>query len=98
MIDLKQHMNLLGMQVKDRVTGFSGIVTGICFDLYGCIQATVHPGIVDGKLGDQLWFDVARLKVINDAPVMDPPQFDWSAAEVARGKKGPNEKSNYNKN
>ena len=50
MINLHKHLDLLGMQVRDQVTGYSGVVTSVCFDLYGCIQAVVHPGTdKDGK-------------------------------------------------
>lgn len=49
----------LGMQVKDRVLGISGVVTSVCFDLYGCVQADVHPG--HDEKGEQLksrgWYD-----------------------------------------
>lgn len=51
MINLKKHLDLLGMRVEDRVTGFRGVVSSVGFDLYGCIQAIVNPGQdKDGKL------------------------------------------------
>jgi hypothetical protein len=75
---IKKHLDLLGMKVEDRVTGFSGVVASICFDLYGCIQAAVNPGIdKDGKPKDSHWFDVNRLKVTSDEPVMNRPNFDY---------------------
>lgn len=62
----KEHLNLLGLRVRDRVSGFEGVVASVCFDLYGCIQAIVHPGLQsDGKLGDQSWFDVNRLEIVS---------------------------------
>lgn len=90
MILLKPHFELLGFPVTDKVTGFKGVVTSICFDLYGCIQAAVSPGMKPDKsgLGDALWFDVARLNVTGKA-VMERPSFDWSGPAVAQGQKGP---------
>ena len=90
-IEIKKHMALLGHKVTDRVTGFKGVVGSISFDLYGCIQASVNPGVQkDGKLGEQFWFDVARLNVETKAPVMAVPDFNYG--EVAEGRKGAAEK------
>lgn len=66
------------MKVEDRVTGFKGVVASISFDLYGCVQAVVNSGVEKGgKLGEQGWFDVARLKVTSKDPVMERPDFDF---------------------
>lgn len=94
--NVKKHLSLLGFRVRDKVTGFSGVVTSIAFDLYGCIQAIVNPGIgVDGKLGEQTWFDIARLEVVSQGTVMMPPDFDYGL--VAEGLKGSAEKPAFNK-
>jgi len=85
MVNIRESMGLLGLRVKDRVTGFKGVVSSIAFDLYGCVQAVVNPGMgKDGKLGDSAWHDVARLQVIDKKPVMPVPDFEY--------KKGPAEK------
>jgi len=90
-MNITKHLNLLGMRAEDRVTGINGVVTSISFDLYGCIQALVNPGLdKDGKIQDQLWFDVGRLKVTSSAPVMDRPNYDFGPQ--AEGKQGPAEK------
>jgi hypothetical protein len=90
-MEITKHMRLLGHQVEDRVTGYKGVVASISFDLYGCVQAVVNPGMdKDGKLQDQCWFDVSRLKVMSDKPVMDVPNFEYGL--VAEGKQGPAEK------
>jgi len=84
-------MQLIGHRVKDRVTGFEGVCASICFDLYGCIQAAINPGLdKDGKLGDSHWFDVSRLAVMTEKPVMDVPDFDFGV--VAEGRQGSAEK------
>jgi hypothetical protein len=88
---MQEHLNLLGMRVEDKVTGFAGVVVSISFDLYGCVQALVNPGKnPDGKLGDQCWLDVARLTITSGGPVMDRPDFD--VGQQADGKQGAAEK------
>jgi len=90
------HLNLLGMRVEDRVTKYKGVVVSVCFDLYGCIQALLNPGVgSDGRLGEQFWLDVSRLEVLNDKPVMSRP--DYISGLVAEGKHGPSEKPKMNK-
>ena len=93
MISINRHIDLLGKRVKDRVTGFKGVVTSVGFDLYGCVQILVVPEISrDGKYGDSIWFDVGRLDVESQTPVMERPQFEWTAESISAGKKGPAEK------
>lgn len=88
---MKQHMSKLGLRVKDRVTGFTGVVTSISFDLYGCIQAVVNPGLgQDGKPQESTWFDMNRLAVLDTEPVMQLPNFDFG--RQAEGNSGPAEK------
>jgi hypothetical protein len=73
---MEEHLKLLGYEVKDIITGTAGIATSICFDLYGCVMATVTPPIgKDGKLEESRWFDTKRLAVVGDAPVMAAPDF-----------------------
>lgn len=65
-------LELLGLKVRDRITGFSGVVGSVCFDLYGCVQAVVSPPIDDkGTLPDGKWFDTSRLEVLDPVPVME---------------------------
>ncbi len=45
---VNEHIKFLGLQVRDEVTGFSGVVTSMSFDLYGCIQAVVTPKVKEG--------------------------------------------------
>ena len=97
MAELKAHLDLLGVRVEDRVTGFKGVVASVSFDLYGCIQAVVNPGIgEDGKPRDSQWFDVGRLRVVDATPVMERPDYTWTPAAITEGKKGPADKpANY---
>lgn len=94
-MEITKHLSMLGLKVRDRVTGFTGVITSVSFDLYGCIQAVVHPGVNGGKLDDAIWFDIARLEVIEFTPVMELPNFEFGP--VAEGKKGPAEKPRFNK-
>jgi hypothetical protein len=73
---MKEHLALLGFKVRDVVTGFEGVVESICFDLYGCVQAIVRPGLDEkGQLVEARWFDAKRLIATSDAPVMAVPTF-----------------------
>jgi len=95
MTKIQEHMDMLGRMAKDRVTGFEGVVTSISFDLYGCVQAIVHPGMdKDGKMLDSHWFDVARLRMSNKL-VMKPPDFGFGPQ--AEGKQGTAEKPKFMK-
>lgn len=78
-VEIKKHLDLLGLSVKDRVTEFEGVVTSISFDLYGCIQADVRPvgKTPEGKLIQGYWFDVNRLAILDESPVMDIPDFNY---------------------
>jgi len=94
--NVKKHLDLLGCKVKDRVTGMKGVVSSISFDLYGCIQAIVNPGINKEGLPQEChWFDVSRLSVTSSTPVMKVPDFDFGT--VAEGNKGPAEKPMFTK-
>ena len=89
---IEKHIGKLGMRAYDKVTGLEGVITCVCFDLYGCVQATINPGKKsDGSLIDPTWFDVARISIVDDTPVMDRPDFD--RGYIAEGKKGAAEKS-----
>ncbi len=84
------------MSVEDNITSFKGIVTSVSFDLYGCIQAVVNPGLDrEGKPRDSHWFDVSRLKVTSKKPKMTQPNFD--SQNISDGDKGPAEKPPMNR-
>ncbi len=88
---IQKHLRLLGLKVRDRVTGMEGIVSSVCFDLYGCIQAAMNPGLdKDGKQRDQYWYDISRLLVLSDEPVMVQP--DFVQGPQAEGRQGAAEK------
>jgi hypothetical protein len=95
-MNAKKHLSLLGLRCKDKVTGFTGVVASVSFDLYGCVQAIVNPGLnQSGVLGDQQWFDVSRLEITDPTPVMEVPNFEYGG--IAEGKQGAAEKPPMNK-
>ena len=81
-----KHFDLLGLKVRDKVTGLEGVVTSLSFDLYGCIQAAVTAPAKDGKVEYGVWFDITRLKILSEKRVMDLP--DYNQGYVAEGRKG----------
>lgn len=55
----------LGQKVKDKITGFTGIVIGRAEYLTGCNQFGVQPEVgKDGKVEGATWFDEGRLQKI----------------------------------
>lgn len=73
---IERHLELLGMQAEDIVTGIKGVVDSICFDAYGCVQATIkQKANKDGKIPEGYWFDVKRLKVTGPRVLDAPPHF-----------------------
>lgn len=74
----------LGIEARDRVTGFKGRVTGICRYLSGCHQALLVPKTgSDGAYRDGQWFDLQRLEVTNNKAIaldnVQSPGFDKAA-------------------
>lgn len=71
---------MLGHKVKDKITGFTGRVTGFVEYLTGCNQALVIAESKDGKPGETAWIDEQRLEKLNDAPIVldnrKTPGFD----------------------
>lgn len=63
---MKEHLELLGLKVRDVVTGLAGVVTSVSFDVSGCIQGLVVPE-VDKNAKESghdaaRWFDTKRLE------------------------------------
>lgn len=88
---INSHVNLLGLKAKDKVTGFTGVIEIVYFDLYGCIQVVLRPPVNDkGESPDGKWFDASRMEIISNERVMKMPDYD--KGYVAEGNKGPAEK------
>ncbi len=71
----------LGAHVRDKVTGFSGHVTGRAEYITGCAQVLVQPQVKEsGEFVEARWFDETRLSVTEAAPVaIDDLQHDTGA-------------------
>lgn len=56
----------LGVEAKDKITGFKGIVVGHANYLFGCDRWGVAPKASnkDGKFNDTEWFDEGRIEVV----------------------------------
>ncbi len=61
-------MAQLGDKVRDRINGFTGVITGRSEFLYGCIQVLVAPLTItpEGKHPDSVWLDEGRVEVIEE--------------------------------
>jgi phage terminase large subunit-like protein len=60
----------MGVTVRDRITGFTGVVIGRTEYISGCDQALVQPQAKpDGEYVEGRWFDQQRLEVVDAAPV-----------------------------
>lgn len=95
-VEIKNHLSKLGFKCRDKVTGIEGVITSVTFDLFGCVQALVNPGVdKDKKPSECFWYDINRLKILGNSPVMEVPNFDFG--EVAQGKKGPADKPGFYK-
>jgi len=57
----------LGKEARDKVTGFTGIITGHCEYLTGCSQYGIQPKVdKEGKVPDTRWVDVNRCEIVGD--------------------------------
>jgi hypothetical protein len=55
----------LGDVVKDRITGFKGVIVARTDWLNGCVRMTVQPeGVKDSKIADSVTFDVEQLELV----------------------------------
>jgi hypothetical protein len=68
---MKMARSLLGKKVKDKVSGFEGIVVGRHTFLAGCDRYSVQPPVdKDGKLPEQQTFDDPQLKIVKEKKVV----------------------------
>lgn len=74
----------LGQQVRDKVSGFTGIATSRVEYLNGCVQYAIRPRVeADGKFPEAHYFDEEQLEVVGEGiairqrkaggPPMDAP-------------------------
>jgi hypothetical protein len=87
-MEIKKHVELLGFEAVDMVTGFKGVITSVSFDLYGCIQAILTQKLSSKQKTDVQWYDITRLKIASKKPVMPLPNYNH--VYISQGEKGPN--------
>lgn len=89
---MNNYFEWLGWEARDRVTGFAGVVDSICFDLYGCVQASLCPqhDAKEKERKHSYWFDVKRLEKTSTQRVMEPPLYSIPNSEI-----GPADKASY---
>ena len=70
-------IDILGYEVKDVITGINGVATSMSFDLYGCVQILVRPGMKENEKGlpEAHWFDLNRVKITKKKRIMKPIDF-----------------------
>jgi hypothetical protein len=91
---INEYLGKLGFQGTDKVTGMSGVVTSVGFDLYGCVQVILQqPVDKEGKPRDSHWFDFHRIQFTSTSPVMAHPFLDGAV----QSDKGPAEKPAFPK-
>ena len=56
-----------GITVKDKLTGFKGIIVGQARYLTGCDQYALQAEMKDGDIKDSKWFDEGRLETVKGA-------------------------------
>ena len=60
----------LGDTVREKISGFTGVVTGLVRYITGCDQALVAPRTLkeEGTRRESEWFDIQRLDVDGTVP------------------------------
>jgi hypothetical protein len=75
-------MDKLGKEVRDKVTGFTGIITGKIIYLFGCSQYSVQQKVdSEGKKPSTEWLDEGRIEVIGEGITHESVQAEKPGAE-----------------
>lgn len=75
---------MIGRTAKDKVTGFSGIVTGVVHYLTGCHQALVVPKVKEAhEMPTGQWIDVQRLECNREEPALEIDNGDATGPDAA---------------
>jgi len=86
---VEESLDLLGMTVKDKITGITGVASSIDFDLYGCIQVIITPtGLTktgEVKSGSN-WLDINRIEIVSKKKIMKTPDYTkYGSKETVNG-------------
>lgn len=76
----------LGQRVRDRISGFSGVVTAYSQHLNGCDRVWISPPVdKDGKIVEGMWIDIYSLDVVDEQNCILPPETQKAIAEKPGG-------------
>ncbi len=91
---LLPYIEKLGLVGTDRVTGFTGCVDSVAFDLYGCVQVAMRSRTLDkdGKMDVGVWLDHNRIAFSDERIMPVPAHFAGDATLAAMDAKGAAEK------
>ena len=75
-------MKNFGKLAKDKVTGFTGIITSKHIYMYGCAQYSLNPPVdKDGRQQDIQFFDEGRIEIIGEGINPDSVKADKNGCE-----------------
>jgi hypothetical protein len=79
----KQTKVKLGDKARDRITGFTGIVTGYAKHLTGCDTVGLKPQeLKDGKTIDSNWFDISQIEVLERSVIKLNQDIEFEDEQV----------------
>ena len=71
----------LGKIGKDKITGFTGVLTARCEFLTGCSRYCIQPReLKEGKPIDGIYFDESQIEVVGDGLLPEDVQGDDKGA------------------
>jgi hypothetical protein len=83
----EEYLQILGTEMKDKVTGITGMVSSVCFDAYGCVQACLtQRKTKSGTIPDQYWMDIKRLAP-SGKRLMPVPRYTRPGTEIGAADK-----------
>lgn len=75
----------LGLKMRDKVTGLTGIITGKTEYITGCVQYCLRPPVgVDGKMPDVFWIDEIQLEVMGEGICLQPAAIPQTTADIEK--------------
>jgi len=73
----------LGMKYKDKITGFTGVATGICSYITGCDQVLLQASCKKNDKAEAVWFDDMRLVHVKAKKLNLEPSVKTGACDPA---------------
>lgn len=71
----------LGKTAKDKITGFTGLLTARCEFLTGCNRYCIQPvDLMNGRPIDGIYFDEAQIEILGDGITSNEVQGEEKGA------------------